>query len=212
MIAAEGVVVRTTIVGLLLLVAGGVALSSQTRTQVAGYADDQMYAFENWAASAPMPCADAIEADGIRPSSVPVATETGWSHPHQADPLLTLFTVPNGYDFETSGGATIAAGGLDLYSVEDGVPGWADSLMVTSLNRGAIYRVGLSDDGRRAPDAPVEMFKSTNRYRDLAIHPDGRAVYIVTDTRGPTRDSSGAGTRELANPGALLEFTYVVPE
>ena len=175
--------------------------------QVAGYADDQNYTFENWAASAPTPCAEALEAEGGLPDSVPVETETGWSHPDATSPLLTLFTVPNDYDFQASGGATIAAGGLDLYTVAEGVPGWADALLVTSLNRGAIYRLTLSADGRRVEGEPLEEFKTTNRYRDLAIRPDGRAFYILTDNDGPTRDASGARTRELVNPGAILEFT-----
>lgn len=180
--------------------------------QVAGDADDQMYAFEDWAASAPTLCADVVAAGSGVTDSVPVSTESSWSHPDRTDPLQTLFTVPNGYDFQNSGSAVIAAGGLDLYTVAAGVPGWADSLMVTSLNRGGIYRLRLSADGRSVADGPVEVFKSTNRYRDLAIRPDGRAFYIITDNAGPTRDGSGATTRELENSGAILEFSYVDPD
>ena len=48
-----------------------------------------------------------------------------------------------------------------------------------------------------------------NRYRDIATRPDGKAFYVVTDNGGPTRDANGEYTRELANPGAILEFVYV---
>jgi hypothetical protein len=51
------------------------------------------------------------------------------------------------------------------------------------------------------------MFRTANRYRDIAVNPDGRAIYLATDVEGPSRDASGA-TRSLANPGSILEFTY----
>ncbi len=176
--------------------------------QVAGYSDDRMYAYEQWALSDPVPCADLPPGPGV-PDSVPVEMETAWSHPDFVRPMQTLFTVPDGYDFEAGGGATIAAGGLDIYTAADGVPGWENSLLVTSLNRGALYRLPLDARGRLVVGGLFEEFKSTNRYRDLAIRPDGRAVYIITDNAGGTLDASRNSTRELENPGAVLEFTYV---
>ncbi len=176
--------------------------------QVAGYPDDQMYAYENWAASDPTACTDLAETGAGVPDSVPVESETSWTHPDYVRPIQTLFTVPSGYDFQASGGATIAAGGLDIYT-SAGIPGWANSLMVTSLNRGAIYRMPLSANNRLIVGGLFQEFKSTNRYRDLAIRPDGRAFYIVTDNTGRTQDDAGEGTQELANGGAILEFSLV---
>ncbi len=176
--------------------------------QVAGYPDDQMYAYENWAGSDPTPCADLAENGSGAPDSVPVESETSWIHPDFVRPIQTLFTVPSGYDFQVSGGATIAAGGLDIYT-SAGIPGWANSLMVTSLNRGAIYRMPLSANNRLIVGGLFQEFKSTNRYRDLAIRPDGQAFYIVTDNTGRTQNDAGEGTQELANAGAILEFSLV---
>jgi glucose/arabinose dehydrogenase len=88
------------------------------------------------------------------------------------------------------------------------VPDWADSLLLASLTRGAVYRLRLSADHSRVIDTPAMEFKSTNRYRDLAIRPDGRAFYVATDNEGVTRNDAGESTRELANPGAILEFSY----
>jgi hypothetical protein len=56
--------------------------------------------------------------------------------------------------------------------------------------------------------APIEIFKTTNRYRDLAIAPDQRTFYIVTDNDGRTLDDKGTPVRVVANPGAILEFKY----
>jgi hypothetical protein len=57
-------------------------------------------------------------------------------------------------------------------------------------------------------DPPLTYFKSQDRYRDLAIAPDGRRIYAVTDVRGRTVTTSGEMTGTLAHPGALLEFSY----
>jgi glucose/arabinose dehydrogenase len=104
--------------------------------------------------------------------------------------------------------SSTAASGLDIYSNISGVPGWSDSLLLASLTRGGVYRVALNATHDQVIGTPTLIFKSTNRYRDIAIRPDGKAFYLVTDNVGPTRDDAGVSTRELANPGAILEFTY----
>ncbi len=134
--------------------------------------------------------------------------ERDWSHVDFKAPFATFFTVPDDYDFAANGAATVAAAGLDIYTHADGVPGWADSLLLASLTRGAVYRLTLSADHSRVIDTPTTEFKTTNRYRDLAIRPDGRAFYLATDNEGVTRNDAGESTRELANPGAILEFSY----
>jgi hypothetical protein len=78
---------------------------------------------------------------------------------------------------------------------------------VLSLLRGVVYRVGLAADGRSVQEPPTEVFKTTNRYRDIAVHPDQRVFYFVTDPTGRTADDSGTPTQALANPGSLIEFT-----
>ena len=101
------------------------------------------------------------------------------------------------------------ASGRDIYSKSSGVPGWSDSLLLASLTRGGVYRVALNATHDQILGTPTLIFKSTNRYRDIAIRPDGKAFYLVTDNVGPTRDDNGVSTRELANPGSILEFAYV---
>ena len=174
---------------------------------VAGFQDDQAYEYANWSASAPTPC-DELGSPREPPASVPSQRESEWSHGDFAPPLATFFTVPDDYDFAANGAATVAAAGLDIYTHPDGVPGWADSLLLASLTRGAVYRLALSPDHARVVGTATMEFKSTNRYRDLAISPDGNAFYVATDNEGPTRNDAGERTRDLANPGAILEFRY----
>ena len=94
--------------------------------------------------------------------------------------------------------------GLDVYSSPT-IPGWNPSILVASLVSGAIYRIPL---GTTVPERPLTYFKAQDRYRDIAIAPDGRRIYAVTTPRGRTLTASGEPTTRLARPGALLEFTY----
>ena len=175
--------------------------------EIAGYKDNQAYVYANWSESAPTACEDL---PNVRqpPDSVPSQQETAWQHPDFRPPLVTFFSVSNDYDFGANGAATVAASGLDIYNNSSGIPGWSDSLLLASLTRGGVYRVALNATHDQIIGTPPLLFNSTNRYRDIAIRPDGKAFYLVTDNVGPTRDDNGISTRELANPGSILEFAY----
>ncbi len=173
---------------------------------VAGFNDDRAYVFANWSASARCP---TLKFDNLNPpASVPQAKESAWQHPDFVPPLATFFTVPAGYNLATAGNATIAPGSIEAYT-SAAIPGWRSSLLVTGMRTGTVYRVKLSDDGRSMSGSPLEYFKRANRYRDTAVGADGRRIYVVTDGFGSTMDERGQRTDMLAEPGALLEFTYV---
>jgi PQQ-dependent dehydrogenase (s-GDH family) len=175
---------------------------------VAGHRDDRTYAYENWAASTPTPCG-SLPPGNTAPPSVPTQAETAWTDPVFAPPLRTFFTVDNGEGTQRLGGATIAPGGIDVYT-SDAIPGWSRSLLALSLIRGIVYRMPLAPDGRAVVEPPLEVFATANRYRDIAIAPDGRTIYLATDIEGASVDAAGA-RRPLANPGAILAFTYAEP-
>jgi PQQ-dependent dehydrogenase (s-GDH family) len=172
---------------------------------VAGYRDDKTYVYANWSASKPTPCS-ALPPGNAVPASVPSQKEMAWNNERFTPPLRTFFTVETGYNAQGIGSATMAPGGIDLYT-SAAIPGWRNSLLALSLIRGVVYRLKLAGDGRSATGAPIELFPTANRYRDIAINPDGRTIYLATDPEGPSRDASGA-PRPLANPGSILEFKY----
>lgn len=174
--------------------------------QVAGYQDDRGYVYANWSAST-TPCASLRFNSITAPASVPQQKESEWRHKDFTPPLATFFTVPADFDFLKLRTATIGPSGIDLYTAS-AVPDWNASVLITGLRSGAIYRVKLTADGRSASGEPVEYFKTTNRYRDLAVSPDGRRIFAATDDHGITQDERDQRSDKLANPGAILEFTY----
>jgi PQQ-dependent dehydrogenase (s-GDH family) len=176
---------------------------------VAGYRDDRGYAYADWSHSVGVPCsALKFEELGDPPPSVPRQKESEWTGTFQP-PLRTFFTVAPDYDFQKSGGATIAAGGFEIYSAR-AIPGWAVSILQPGMTMGRVYRVKLSEDGRSAVGENEELFRTVNRYRDMAIGSDQRTFYLVTDNNGlgRTTDLSGGRAVTFANPGSILEFKY----
>ena len=57
-----------------------------------------------------------------------------------------------------------------------------------------------------------ELFRSENRYRDIAFSPDGSTVYVITDPAGPVqamKEGPITPTTTLWSPGALVAIKYV---
>lgn len=170
---------------------------------IAGFKDDQYYVYANWSASSPTPCEELPYGREV-PDTVPKIRESEVDLPDFVPPLQTFFTVPSTHDARASGNATAALSGLDVYA-SSAIPGWSPSILVTSLVSGTIFRIPLD----AVDEPPLTYFKSQDRYRDLAISPDGLRIYAVTTNVGRTLTAAGEMTPELANPGSLLEFTYV---
>lgn len=186
---------------------------------VAGYRDGASYAYGNW--SSARDCAELRYDEYGLPPSVAAQPEHAFAHPDFRPPLRTLYTVASGYDFETASCGrtpyicwpTVAPSSLELYEGGAGaIPGWGPALLVPSLKMGAVLRVSLTEDGRAVTGPNVVLFKTTNRYRDLALAPDQRTFYVVTDTQGDTSGPTQGGTQKLTHRGAVLAFRYAPRE
>ena len=160
---------------------------------VAGYRDDKTYVYANWSASKPTPCA-ALPPGNAIPGSVPRQTEMAWNNERFTPPLRTFFTVETGYNAQGIGSATIAPGGIDLY-LSSAIPGWRNSLLALSLIRGVVYRLPLAPDGRSVSGPPSELFPTANRYRDIALNPDGTDVLPRDRSRGSEPRRVGVAAR-----------------
>ena len=181
---------------------------------VAGFRDDKAYQYARWA-DATTPCAQLQFNDIEIHPSVPREDETAWPGTF-VEPLATLFTVPSDWDFTdpTCRGVdficwpTVAASSIEVYVPrEGGIPGWENSLLVTTLKRGSLYRLPLTADGK-ALGGPIERyFQSENRFRDTAISPDRQTIYVATDPGGLAEKLGGGTTTTMRNPGAILVFS-----
>ncbi len=182
---------------------------------VAGFKDNKAYEYARWA-EASTPCSQLRFSDLAIHPSVPREPESAFTKPF-VEPIATLFTVPNGFPFSdpACGGVdyicwpTVGISGVEYYGgFRDGVPGWDRVLLITTLKRGSLYVLPLTPDGQRAAGKMTRFFQSENRYRDTAVHPSGKTIYVATDAGGMAESRRGGITTRMAEPGSILAFTY----
>jgi PQQ-dependent dehydrogenase (s-GDH family) len=181
---------------------------------VAGLKDNKAYVYAKWGKSS-TPCSQLKYNDMAIPSSVPQEPESAFKKPF-VSPIATMFTVPTGSNFQDPAckgvdficWPTVGISDIEFYeSKGKGIPGWDKVLLVTTLKRGSLYVLPLSADGKSAAGRFSRYFQSENRFRDTAVNPDGRTIYIATDPGGVAAADAGSTTK-MANPGAILAFTY----
>ncbi|MGD1072969.1 MAG: glucose/sorbosone family PQQ-dependent dehydrogenase [Bryobacteraceae bacterium] len=183
---------------------------------VAGLQDNKAYEYARWA-DASTPCSQLTFSDLAIDPSVPREPESAFKQPF-VEPIATMFTVPTGYNFHdpVCKGVdficwpTVGASSIEYYASNGkGIPGWDKVLLVTTLKRGSLYVLPLTADGKAAAGHFSRYFQSENRYRDTAVSPDGRTIYIATDPGGLAEALGGGSTGTMQDPGAILAFTYV---
>ena len=128
------------------------------------------------------------------------------------EPLKSLFPSPNppqeGTDNMTW--PSTAPSGTDFYG-STAIPGWQNSLLVAELKDGTIARFKLSNDGTNIISDTINYFRGKGRFRDVVVSPDGTKIYVACDSSGTTCGPTGNVVTTPANPGSILEFTYVPP-
>ncbi|WP_108739955.1 glucose/sorbosone family PQQ-dependent dehydrogenase [Flavobacterium faecale] len=188
---------------------------------ISGYVDNKAYEYCNWS-TAPN-CNSNSYSDFSCPSGATITTEMSWALPsNYKNPTQTWGTVASSYDFQAGCGyicwPTVAPAGMDIY--EKGlIPGWGNSLLVTTLKRGRIYRAAIDASGNgfnaiADPEADgtnddfEELWYTQNRYRDIVAAPDGITFYIITDSSGSTSGPSNNNSISIQNPGIIIKVKY----
>jgi PQQ-dependent dehydrogenase (s-GDH family) len=186
---------------------------------VSGYIDDKAYQYYNW--SAAENCSELTFNDvAPAPAGVTVMNESQFNATNFVLPIQTFYTVDKDFNFTeaaTSCGEmtstcypTVAPSSLRLYT-SDVIPGWENNLLMTTLKAGRIFQIALNENSTALAREPVELFRSENRYRDIAFDPDGRTIYVITDVMGPVqamKEGPITPTTALWSPGSLLVFRY----
>ncbi|MDR1085783.1 MAG: PQQ-dependent sugar dehydrogenase [Deltaproteobacteria bacterium] len=180
---------------------------------IAGYPDDQAYGYINWSA---VDGCEKIDGSVYLPPDQPAEKETKWSRKDFKEPVRTFYTMPSAYNFQDAkfgqlaylGWATIAPSSLDYYPADGPIKAWRNSVIISSLKNGALYRVPLSQDGQQAQGDIIKYFHTPNRYRQVLISPDGKSIYVITDKTGNFLDENGLPSQQPANPGSLFVFEY----
>lgn len=100
----------------------------------------------------------------------------------------------------------IAPSGIDYYS-SDAIPGWKNSILVATLKLASVYRLKLASDGSTIIGDTISYFKGLGRFRDIAISPDGKKIYVSADSVGVIKGAPGQAVVP-PNKGCILEFSF----
>ncbi|MBK5271272.1 MAG: PQQ-dependent sugar dehydrogenase, partial [Bacteroidia bacterium] len=148
-----------------------------------------------------------------------VANETTWVNATSdyINPVFTFFNwSPAQIETSNSGNLytwpTIAPSSIDFYNSPQ-IPGWQNSLLVTSLKYG-MFRLKLKSTGDAIDSSictnVVDTFPLLHswRVRDIAISPDGRYIWAVIDstgnTSGPSGGFDGSGNSNTTKSGGMI--------
>jgi len=137
-------------------------------------------------------------------------------------PLFVLFNAAAS-DIKADGSniytwQTVAPSSIDYYGAGV-IPGWKNSLLVTSLKYG-MYRLKLKTDGEFVDSTITPNLVDTIPYlhgyrmRDLAIAPTGDTLFFIADntgnTSGPTGGFDGSGSSNTTlGGGKVIRLVYL---
>lgn len=148
------------------------------------------------------------------------------------DPMYSFYPTPKGSTTTCGSGNTIqdiyrgcantgnnnfwqseAPAGLSIYT-SPVIPGWSNSLLLASLKWGRITRTKINSDNVSITTVngvvdTMPYFGSRNRYRDLAVSPDGKDLYIVMDKSLSTSGPSQANPSALNCTGCVVKYSFL---
>lgn len=122
--------------------------------------------------------------------------------------LTTLFTKTRAHAPDAPDWPSEAPSSLAVYT-GTAIPGWQNSLLVPTLKHGKLIRLQLDAAGTRIVGDTLTYFKAPVRYRDVALAPDGRHLYLATDSASVTSGPSKEDPKGTSCKGCILEFTYL---
>lgn len=180
--------------------------------EIAGYYDNKAYSYCNW--SLATNCNSGAFSDHNCAAGVTPANEyTSYPNGAPSDFMPPIGTYNSTANVDPPGGflswPTIAPSSIDIYE-NDKIPNWGKSLLIPSLKKGTLYRAKLAADGQSiVNDSYEEFHSSSDRYRDVAVDPDGVTFYVITDNAGGTSGPSGTSSVSIANPGVIIRIKYI---
>jgi glucose/arabinose dehydrogenase len=104
--------------------------------------------------------------------------------------------------------------GLGLYT-GNAIPGWKNSLLLASLKWGRVVRMKLNADGSDVENGgaggmdTISYFGGTNRFRDVAIHANGKDIYIVMDRSTSSSGPSASNPIVPACGGCVQRYEFL---
>jgi len=101
-----------------------------------------------------------------------------------------------------------APGSIEVYT-SNAIPGWKNSLLIPTLKSGKLIRLKLNNKGDTITGDTISYFKGNVRYRDIAVSPDGRKIYLAVDSSSTSSGPSEQHEKETYYNGCIIELSYL---
>jgi aldose sugar dehydrogenase len=161
---------------------------------------------------------DGLKLGGFSPVNESAYCDTALNN---VQPLFTTFSATPteiaAFTSDIFSFKTIAPSSIEVYN-GDSIPGWKNSVLVPSLKGGRVYRMKLDAEGDSVIKLSTNVdtaayFAGEGRFRDIAISPDGKKIYLACDLSGATSGPTGGFNSKYnaptpPNAGKIIEFTY----
>jgi PQQ-dependent dehydrogenase (s-GDH family) len=121
--------------------------------------------------------------------------------------LTDLYGQVRRHDPQQPEWASEAPSSLMVYT-SAAIPGWQNSLLLPTLKHGKLIRLQLNATGTGVSGDTLTYFKAPVRYRDVALAPDGRRIYLATDSASVSSGPSKEDPKSTSCKGCIIEFTY----
>jgi aldose sugar dehydrogenase len=208
---------------------------------ISGYNDNVFYTYKNWSAS-PITavstdidcgnynnvgeCGTATNMTGANaPKAENYFTPANGFNETFTDPLKSqaAVTTTNCFNNDYLSRPTVAWSSIEYYNnTTTGIPGWSNSLLLTTLKNSSILRYKLNTAGTAILADTIQYFRvqeagnpdwGINRYRDLVVAADGVTFYAITDSLGATSGVTAGGGAGGSGPkvkdeGKIISFKY----
>ncbi|WP_345952640.1 PQQ-dependent sugar dehydrogenase [Mucilaginibacter sp. PAMB04168] len=101
-----------------------------------------------------------------------------------------------------------APSSIEVYT-SAAIPGWQNSLLLPALKGSKLLRLKLDAEGNQIISDTLNYFKGNVRYRDIAVSPGGKSIYLAVDSNAISSGPSAQDPHSVSYRGCILEFTYV---
>lgn len=133
------------------------------------------------------------------------------------DPIASLYPTSNKFlatlynerliDEDKQEWASEAPSSIAVYS-SNAIPGWRHSLLIPTLKGNKLIRYSSDSSGAKITGDTICYFNNKCRYRDIAISPDGKKIYLSVDNDATSSNPAKENPEKLHYPGTIIEFTY----
>ena len=185
---------------------------------ISGYNDNIFYTYKNWSLSSQCgsygnECQTASDMTG---ANTPRQESSFTPASLYTDPMISQAAVasPNCSDWLQR--PTVAWSSIEHYNPPSGIPGWSNSLLLTTLKNSSVLRYKLNAGETDIVGDTIQYFRvagALNRFRDIAIGEDGISLYVITDSVGATSGVSAGGgvsatAGSLTDRGKLIRYRF----